>query len=468
MLKRTMMTMAAFVVLAGAALADNNKAASDQHSLIGVQKNKGKNMAIYTDPVRKWYPEDGLGLFIHWGLSSVDGHHDLSWGMMSNTGWGGPKALTPAAYWKLVDQFNPQDFHPEKWLKAAKDAGFGFAVLTTRHHEGYALWPSEYGDFNTKNNLNGRDLVREYVEACHKVGIKVGFYYSPPDWHYNRNYMSFGYASKGTPDKPHLGLNHEPITLAKKPAGFDDKYSEYVNGQVRELMTRYGKIDLLWFDGSSPKIISQDEIRKLQPDIVINDRGHGHGDYGTGYECKMPATRPVGCWEHCCGLTSCWGYQVGNENSDPQRLAAIMLSELVKCRAWGGNMLPNCGPRPTGEMPKSYYGCMDVLKNWMASHRESVVGVEAGCYPERANVPVTVRGKTWYLHLVPVKFSQKNDPAVLQGEGPIVLKGVERPKSVVLLGSGEKLESKFDAGALSIAVPQKLRTNLVDVVKVEW
>ena len=182
MMQRTMMTMAAMVAVAGAAQADNNKAASDQQSLIGVQKKTDPKTAIFSDPARKWFPEGGLGLFIHWGFSSVDGHHDLSWGMMKNC----PGSKETRRYSRPTTGGWPKSsirriFHPERWLRAAKDAGFSYAVLTTRHHEGFALWPSDCGDFNTKNYIKGRNLVREYVDACRKAGIKVGFYYSPPD-----------------------------------------------------------------------------------------------------------------------------------------------------------------------------------------------------------------------------------------------------------------------------------------------
>lgn len=142
---------------------------------------------------------------------------------MKNTPWdAGAKnknKMTLNAYFALAEQFQPTNYHPERWLQAAKDAGFGYAVLTTRHHDGFALWPSAYGEFNTRTHLGGRDLVGEYVAACRKTGLKVGFYYSPPDWHFEREYRSWGYGTKGTPESPHLGLDHRPVAqLPKRPA----------------------------------------------------------------------------------------------------------------------------------------------------------------------------------------------------------------------------------------------------------
>jgi alpha-L-fucosidase len=468
MLNSPMRAMVLLVAIAAVAQAEDNDAAKQQHAMIGAAQSNAPT-DISRDPAKKWFSEAGLGLFIHWGISSVDGHHDISWGMMAKCPWDPTKSmgLTPEAYWKLADRFNPQEYRPERWLQAAKDAGFGYAVLTTRHHDGYALWPSKHGDFSTRTKMGGRDLVGEYVEACRKVGLKVGFYYSPPDWHFNRQYMSFSYGSKGTPESPHLGLKHEPMQLPKQPADFDDKYIAYVNGQITELMTRYGKIDLLWFDGGAgPRMLAQEAIRAMQPDITINDRGHGKGDFQTDFECRLPTEQPKGCWEYCDGLTSCWGYILDDEKHNPCDLAAGLLVRLVKCRAWGGNMLANCGPRPTGEMPDCYYSCLDKVKTWMSTRRESVIDVQAGPYPEQSNVLVTVRGKTWYAHLLPGE-----DPgatAMPKGVTPVVFKGVDKPQRVTMLETGQILEGRFDKHTLTILVPENLRTKLVDVIKVEW
>lgn len=314
-MRKTLVLAMIFVAVTRApADAQSSDAAKQQHTMIGVA-SANTSADVSKDLARQWFPEACLGLFICWGISSVDGNHDLSWGMIAHCPFA-PKsvALTPEAYWRLADRFNPQQYHPEHWLQAAKDAGFGYAVLTTRHHDSYALWPSQYGELSTRTKLGGRDLVREYVEACRKVGLKVGFYYSPPEWYFNREYLSFGYGTKGTAESPHLGLWHEPVQLPRKPADLEDRYLAYVNGQVTELMTRY------------------------------RTRG---------------------------------------EKADSHRLAVRLLSALVKCRAWGGNMLANCGPRPSGEMPDSYYRCMEMLKAWKADPSE-------GCARRRVAVATAV------------------------------------------------------------------------------
>ncbi len=179
------------------------KTAKKQHKLIELKKtdNESAGFQRTTHPDAQWFENAGLGLFIHWGISSNSpkGNSEISWAMIRNLPWD-PKntgTLTPTEYFKLAEQFDPQNYDPDKWLAAAAKAGFRYAVMTTKHHDGYALWPSEYGEYSTRQYLDGRDLVRPYVEACRKNGLKVGLYYSPPDWYFRRHYMSFNYNSDG-------------------------------------------------------------------------------------------------------------------------------------------------------------------------------------------------------------------------------------------------------------------------------
>lgn len=344
--------------------AEATSQAESQHAVIGVTA-AATNAAKAVHPADHWFPQAGLGMFIHWGLASVAGNLDLSWSMMKNTPWDASQQnrnkLTPAAYFAMARQFNPTNYHPERWLKAAKEAGFGYVVFTTRHHEGFALWPSKFGNFNTGKYLGGRDLVRAYVEACRANGLKVGFYYSPPDWYRERAYRSWSYGSKGTPESPHLGMNWEPLAaLPQPPADFADQHVAYVNGQLTELLTGYGPIDYLWFDGGAgPKVLSQEQIRKLQPNILINDRQHGSGDVATSdYEYQLPKTRPTGWWEHCFSMVGAWGY-TQPEHYEP---ASLLLDRLAQVRAMGGNVLANYAPRPDGEMPEGFYRQMAELR----------------------------------------------------------------------------------------------------------
>jgi alpha-L-fucosidase len=344
----------------------NSEAAELQHQIIGVTEGKElqeKEASAFPNPHpdAQWFPEADLGLFLHWGISAVDGTVDLSWGMMADTPWNpGDKKITPAEYWKLAENFNPTAYEPELWLKAAHRAGFRYAVLTTKHHDGFALWPSDYGNFSTKNYLGGRDLVAPFVKACRNQGIKAGLYYSPPDWRWNQKFMSFGWQTDPNCDncfgtdsqQTALDIYHRPTQLevldSELRAENDAEFAIYVKGQVEELLQRYSP-DLIWFDGA-PAAISIARMRELQPSVVVNPRMHGYGDY-QAFECRFPETKPDGWWEMC----SIWGEQWGYVKSEKYHSVEWMLDEKARVNAWGGNYLINVSPRPNGTLPPVVY-----------------------------------------------------------------------------------------------------------------
>ena len=223
-----------------AAQADADTVAAE-HAAIGLTDEAAGSHAHTQNPEAQWYPEADLGLFIHWGIASV-GAINISWPMRPGRALarehltdpaerariiresdynldGHPNSITPDEYFAMAKDFNPQAYDPDKWIKAAAEAGFKYVVLTTRHHEGFALWPSAYGDFDTRNFMGGRDLIKPYVEACRRYGVKVGFYYSPPDWYFDRDYMNFMYdgGSKKNPEFPPLGPDLKPRTSSHSP-----------------------------------------------------------------------------------------------------------------------------------------------------------------------------------------------------------------------------------------------------------
>lgn len=345
-------------------MSNEKTTAQAQHALIMGGKFVGE-FPKTTHPEAQWfYHPVTLGLFIHWGISTAGDDLDISWSMMDNPARYGRNGMTtPRKYWQLAEKFNPQNYNPEKWLTAAKDAGFTYAVLTTRHHDGFSLWPSDVSDFSTKNYMGGRDLVQEYVDACRKVGLKVGFYYSPPDWRFNQKYMSFAQGSRTEkfPDRAHKDIDHNVIdAIPEMPAEHKEKYIAYVNAQARELLTRYGRVDLLWFDGTTNDLdhtITIDEIRSLQPHIIVNDRmwGFGNGDYCTKYECFLPAEKPpYEYWEtcHCWHVGGGWSYV---KNADKYRPLEDTLHKYDVCKEFGGNLLLNVAPDGDGNLPDAYY-----------------------------------------------------------------------------------------------------------------
>ena len=379
--------------------------------LLGISDAEVKGLEMPNPhPDAQWFPKAGLGLFMHWGIHSVVGAQP-SWSMIKNYPCMGPVNLhPPAKYFALADKFDPKKWNPDKWLGTAKAAGFTYAVLTTKHHDGYALWPSRFGNFSTREYLEGRDLLKPYVAACRKHGLKVGFYFSPRDWHY--------------PDFPVADFDFDYKKRFNRPA-VDPKINRerfepffaFTIGQLHELLTRYGKIDVLWFDGMHWQGIDDMHtkavyqwIRSLQPGIVINDRWSkvrnpddtenksGFGDFGT-LECDTAKKRPDGWWETC----DCWDYGGGwgYDKKEQVRNLEWILNNLVHCRQWGGNFLPNLGPRPDGEMTRGFYEGCKALEDWMAKHRDSVVGTTAHPKNDIANVPVTCRPGAWYIHISP-------------------------------------------------------------------
>jgi len=303
-----------------------------------------------THPDAQWFPEAMMGLFLHWGIHSV-AELQASWAMIKDYPCAA-KHISSEEYFALARKFNPQHYDPDRWLAAASTAGFKYAVLTTKHHDGYALWPTQFGDFSTRNYLDGRDLLQPYVQACRKNNIKVGFYFSFADWRY--------------PEFPIADVDFDfnkrrqfhPVSKEEDEKRFEAFY-DYTLGQIDELLTRYGKIDLLWFDGvgwknRDSKVLRSTEtirhVREMQPGIVVNNRWGKVGDYVTP-ECQFPEEQPEGWWEACYASGEHWGY-----DANPKLLDAPWFAHMrEKCANWGGNFLVDIGPAPNGTMSDKFY-----------------------------------------------------------------------------------------------------------------
>ena len=421
-------------------------------------------------PAAQWFGNASLGLFLHWSISSVHGGIDLSWPMIQNMG---PSLkFKPSDYWRLAEDFKAEHYDPNLWLKAAKDAGFEYAVLTTKHHDGFTLWPTTSSEIGVRTSLPGRDLVKEYVAACRANGIKVGFYYSGPDWFKGKDHMSFNYRSESggnsslppIPGRPDLDMNWEPTKLKPMPAEVRARMQKECRQQLIELLTNYGKIDVLWFDGGSGSDITLEEIRKLQPGIIINNRGglaqkqggqKFNGDYFTVEHGDQPF-RPPGWWEQLRIWNSpTWGYMKQNEKNYAP--TASILKSLARTKGWGGSVMVNCGPRPDGTMPPPYYQGMSEVRDWMKTNAESIVGADAMPRNMQANVPVTTRGHTWYLH------------AVAGTRGRLSVKPgtpIESIKSARLLRTGEPVKFQWADGNLAIDFPEPPRSTPHEVIAV--
>ncbi|WNR43493.1 alpha-L-fucosidase [Paenibacillus roseipurpureus] len=419
---------------------EHEEAAQQQHGLIGIS-DKGEVHQHSTHPDAQWFETAGLGLFIHWNMSSVHGGIDISWSMIVNTSWDqeyeGRNKVSPTEYWGLADSFNPQETDMVKWLSAAKKAGFTYAIFTTKHHDGYTMWPSKYSTLGTHTHMKSRDFVKEYVEACRTVGLKVGLYFSVPDWHIDRDYMSFDAKS--------------PSNRVKSE---DHKHYYYYacKNQTLELLTQYGKIDMIWFDGSYEKeFLSMEELRKLQPGILVNNRAHRDGDFDT-CECNFPDRRFLDWWE-CLQIwnNNSWGYQ----KPEGYKPTSWALSWVSKTRAWGGIPVLNCAPRPDGQLPDSYYERMRELEGWMKVNGEAIYQTKGGPWPEQCSLPVTVSNNKWYVFFI-------------DGEQSVQIEQERLPKKVYMLDGGQEIIFTSEGNRIRIELPKPIKHNLTPVVVIEW
>lgn len=355
-----------------------------QHEFLGLRPHD-RPAVPSSHPGAQWFPRAGLGLFIHWGIASVHGNLDLSWGMMAHTPWdaaaNGSNKVAPEAYWALADRFDPGAYDPDPWIRAAAEAGFRYAVFTAMHHDGYTLWPSAASPFGVQSHLGGRDLVAPFVEACRRHGLRVGLYYSPTDWHADRNWMSFNYPSHKQRDQagvPHFDTRHRPVPPRPKPAGHDERLSRLNRARIRELLTRYGPVDLLWLDGGVHDNSLRDLALDLQPGLVLNHRAcDGHFDHS---ECSLPDAFPSEWFETCHCWQSCdiptpagapvdvWGYL----DREEYKSTDWMIRHLKYLREWNANFLVNVGPRPDGSLPPVVYDRFLETRDWMRAHPDWV------------------------------------------------------------------------------------------------
>ena len=432
------------------------------------------------NPEAQWFSHAAFGLFMHWGPESAQGSGE-PWTCIVREG--GPEKTNigavrrygyhaPSEFWEVARKWNPDKYDPDKWMEAAKKAGFTYAVLTTKHHLGYAIWPSKVGDMGVRQYQGGRDLLKPYLEACRSHGIKAGLYYSGMDWHFDREFMNFSQV----PGKK-LNWRHEEVAeLPPKPKDHWARFREFDDTQGRELLTQYGKIDLWWPDGSSPFNVAQ--IREMQPGIVINNRTNGHyGDYATpegGFLTCIEKTVPViremlrrgYLWESCNIYNGgSWHYSPDSEKISE---AGHLLWDLAKARSFGGNLLADIAPRPNGEMPDQFYERCRELGAWMAHSRESIYDIDGGgVYPEHCNVPVTIASSRWYLHSPPKQWKPGwGFPARIDS---LVLKSVPKPSRVTLMRTGALLRFDYDSSSetVRLPIPEELRTETTDVVLVE-
>jgi len=340
--------------------------------------------------VAPWFQTARFGMFVHWGHSSQQGV-ELSWPLVGGIfALPESKPMPVEQYHSSAATFDPQAFDAAALARLAKSCGMQYAVLTTKHHDGYAMFDTKVSEYSVMYSPYGRDIVRQFVEAMRKEGIRVGLYFSLADWHHP-DYPAFT-----QPDVPYKFPRGLPPDPERWP-----RFLKFMFAQMRELLTNYGQIDLLWFDGGwerTPEDWRTQEfhamIRELQPEVVINDRLPGFGDYATP-EQFMPAKPPEGPWETCLTMNESWGYQPSDAK---YKSARQLIHTLCEVAGKGGNLLLNVSPMGDGRLPPEQSERLEAIAGWMAVNGESITGTAPALEAWQWYGPSTQRDGIVYLH----------------------------------------------------------------------
>jgi alpha-L-fucosidase len=398
-----------------------------------------------------WFREARFGLFIHWGVYSVPAGE---WNGNTNYGeWFLEETKMPVSqYEKFAGQFNPVKFDANEWVRMAKNAGMKYIVITSKHHDGFGMFRSSLTDWCIKSTPFQRDPMKELSEACRAQGIRFCFYHSIMDWHH-----------------PDWGIRR-PWNDKASGAPDMDRYTAYLKGQLKELLTGYGPIGILWFDGQWEKPWTAERgldlynyVRDLQPNIIINNRvgkptdsasGIGFaergriGDYGTP-EQEIPPTGfgPGVDWESCMTMNNHWGY---NKNDQNWKSATTLIRNLIDCASKGGNYLLNVGPTSEGLFPDASVQRLAEIGTWMKANSESIYDTQASPFDKlpwgRCTQKQIDSGRT-RLYLQVFEW-----PA----DAKLVLSGLaNKPVKAFLLDGGQPLEVASADNQVAIALPEK-------------
>jgi alpha-L-fucosidase len=408
-----------------------------------------------------WFTQDRFGMFIHWGLYSLPARHE--WVRQR-------EEISDEDYQKYFDHFDPDLYDPKIWAKAAADAGMKYFVITTKHHDGFCLWDTKLTDYKAPNTPYGKDVLRPMVDAFREQGIKVGFYHSLIDWHHPEFIVDSMHSQRNHPDRAKLNESRD-----------QKKYIEYLHGQVRELLTDFGDIDILWFDFSYPKKEDDNRpadwlgkgheewgsvelnkmIRELAPNIILNDRL----DIPDIWDIKTPEQfqpmewptvdgTPV-VWEACQTFSGSWGYHREEATwKSPEMLIRMLVDTVSK----GGNLLMNVGPTGRGEFDKRALAALSEYGKWMQQHQRAIYGCTQA--PEGIEAPIDCRytynpeKNRLYLHLFAWPFRHVHLPGLKDKVAYAQLLNdaseIKMPKPA---GVHTNVQASMDQGNLTLELP---------------
>ncbi|MDR2148660.1 MAG: alpha-L-fucosidase [Tannerella sp.] len=427
------------------------------------------------DQKMEWWREARFGMFIHWGPYSIwggvyHGHQQQRGGAE----WIMNRCKIPVAeYQQAAATFNPVKYDPESWVLLAREAGMKYIVITSKHHDGFAMFKSNASNFNMVDfTLYKKDVIDELAKACRKHNMKLGFYYSQAqDWNnpggsVARKVMAEGWAN---PDSARIDAYTEAHDGSWDPVQESRSMADYIDQvavpQIRELLTNYGDIAIIWWD--TPTRMTDEFAVKLQnelknyPQVITNDRlkrPNFPGDYKTP-EQQIPDPSELGNfdWETCMTMGSSWGYKSWDQNwKTPQTL----IRNLINIASKGGNYLLNVGPTPEGEIPQQSIDGLRAIGRWMKVNGEAIYGTQRSPVdkPDWGYITRKDGKKTTCLYL---------SVCELPRDGKIVLEGLSDAKSAVLLAGKTKLKTVKTAKGLEIRLPAQMPDPVATVIKLE-
>jgi alpha-L-fucosidase len=343
---------------------------------------------------REWFQDAKFGLFIHWGVYSVLG--DGEWVMNQ-------QQIPVKTYEKIPSFFNPVDFDPKAWVQMAKDAGMKYITITSKHHDGFAMWDSKVSDYNiVKRTPYGKDVLKMLADECHRQGIKLFFYHSQLDWHHP-DYFPTGNTGGSYTGRPE--------------SGDFNKYLDYMDAQLSELLTNYGDIAGIWFDGMWDKKDADWRLEKtyklihqLKPAALVGSNHHRapyEGEDFQMFEKDLPGHNTTGFSteqvvgalpkETCETINNSWGFHLKDDHHKDKK---VLVQYLVKAAGYGANFLLNVGPMPNGKIQQEHIASLKSVGEWLAANGETIYGTRGGPLSARDWGVTTQKDNKVYVHIL--------------------------------------------------------------------